>query len=33
MRTEKEIYETVLDIAQKDNRIKAIYMNGYIYYV
>lgn len=28
MRTEKEIYETVLDIAQKDNRIKAIYMNG-----
>lgn len=28
MRTEKEIYETVLDIARKDNRIKAIYMNG-----
>ena len=28
MRTEKEIYETVLNIAQKDNRIKAIYMNG-----
>lgn len=28
MRTEKEIYETILDIARKDNRIKAIYMNG-----
>ena len=28
MRTEKEIYEIILDIARKDNRIKAIYMNG-----
>lgn len=28
MRTEKEMYETILDIARKDNRIKAIYMNG-----
>lgn len=28
MRTEKEIYATILDIAQNDNRIKAVYMNG-----
>lgn len=28
MRTEKEIYDIILDTAQKDNRIKAVYMNG-----
>jgi len=28
MRTEKEIYEMLLDIAANDSRIKAVYMNG-----
>ncbi|WP_067724873.1 aminoglycoside 6-adenylyltransferase [Oceanobacillus damuensis] len=28
MRTEKEIYDLILDIAQKDERIRAVYMNG-----
>ncbi len=28
MRTEKEIYGLILDIARNDNRIKAVYMNG-----
>lgn len=28
MRTEQEMYETILDIARKDDRVKAVYMNG-----
>jgi len=28
MRTEKEMYDLILDIAQKDERIRAVYMNG-----
>ena len=28
MRTENEIYELILSVAQNDNRIKAVYMNG-----
>ncbi len=28
MRTENEIYKLILDIAQNDHRIKAVYMNG-----
>ncbi|WP_167954863.1 aminoglycoside 6-adenylyltransferase [Anaerosporobacter faecicola] len=28
MRTEKDIYELILDIARKDDRIVAVYMNG-----
>ncbi|MCM1046078.1 MAG: aminoglycoside 6-adenylyltransferase [Candidatus Gastranaerophilales bacterium] len=28
MRTEKEVYDLILGIAQKDARIKAVYMNG-----
>ena len=28
MRTEKEMYDMLLNIAQEDERIKAVYMNG-----
>ncbi len=28
MRTEKEMYDLILEIAKNDNRIKAVYMNG-----
>lgn len=28
MRTENEIYKLILDLAKKDDRIKAVYMNG-----
>ncbi|MEH7443606.1 aminoglycoside 6-adenylyltransferase [Bacillus sp. JJ1122] len=28
MRTEKEMYDLILEIAQKDERIRAVYMNG-----
>lgn len=28
MRTEKEMYQLILDIAKKDERIRAVYMNG-----
>lgn len=28
MRTEKEMFDLILDIAQKDERIRAVYMNG-----
>lgn len=28
MRTEQEMYELLLGIAQKDERIRAVYMNG-----
>lgn len=28
MRTENEIYDLILSVAQNDNRIKAVYMNG-----
>lgn len=28
MRTEKEVYDLILDFAKKDARIKAVYMNG-----
>jgi aminoglycoside 6-adenylyltransferase len=28
MRTEKEMFELILKIAEKDSRIRAVYMNG-----
>lgn len=28
MRTEKEMYDLILDIAKNDERIRAIYLNG-----
>ena len=28
MRSEKEMYDLILDIAKRDERIRAVYMNG-----
>lgn len=28
LRTEKEMYDLILEIAQKDDRIRAVYMKG-----